>query len=104
MTGHKPLRLPCHRRGSLVGGSSCGTHIAGVSAEAAGGGQKELNCSVEGQWAGVFVQATKVEKVKKQESKKYIKTLKPRLEKCLKDSSGLDISNVQYSLLWCELP
>lgn len=50
-----------------MGGSSCRTHRAGVSAEAAGGGQKELNCSVQGQWAGVFVQATKVEKVRKQE-------------------------------------
>lgn len=45
-----------------------------------------------------------MEKVRKQESKKYIKTLKPRLEKCLKDSSGLEISKVQYSLPWCDLP
>ena len=39
--------FPAAGEGPLMGGSSWGTHKAGVSAEAAGGGQKELNCSVQ---------------------------------------------------------
>ena len=79
-----------------MGGGTYGIHREGGS---------ELSLGVEPEGAELLRIMTagrgvcsEQQRRSRRERKKYIKTLEPRPEKCRRDSSGTEISNIQYSL------